>query len=354
MRRFFCDNALMWLRDYHFDGLRLDAVHALIDASATHLVEQLATEIDALETTTGRHLVLVAESDLNDPRVVRPRDAGGYGVDAQWSDDFHHAVHSVITGERSGYYEDFGAIGQIAKALCEAYVYAGTYSVYRQRIHGRPANDVPGWRFVVAAQNHDQIGNRAHGERLTHLVHRDRVKIAAALVLTSPFVPMLFQGEEWGASSHFCYFTAHEDEALGAAVSEGRRREFAAFGWDPAILPDPQAKETFERSRLDWNELGDVGHAELLEWYRALIALRRAQPSLRDGGYRDVRVTFDEDAKYLVVRRREIIVACNFAKRATPVPIDGAVRLLLASTSVDIGAGAIMVPPDSVAILNSW
>jgi maltooligosyltrehalose trehalohydrolase len=351
VRRFFCDNTLMWLRDYHADGLRLDAVHALIDASATHLVEQLTTEVDALEVVSGRHLVLIAESDLNDPRVIQPRELGGYGADAQWNDDFHHAVHSVITGERSGYYADFGTIGHIATALREAFVYTGNYSVFRQRTHGRVPHGLPGWRFVVAVQNHDQIGNRANGERLGHLAPVGRVKIAAALMLTSPFIPMLFQGEEWGASTPFCYFTAYQDEALGAAVSEGRRREFAAFGWDPRAIPDPQARDTFERSCLRWEEATGASHGELLEWYRALIALRSDYPSLRNGDYRSVRVTYDEDARYLVIRRREIVVACNLSGHTSVLPIDGAARLLLASADVHIGDTAT-IPPDSVAILK--
>src|SRR5205085_8191530 len=190
VRRFFCDNATMWLRDYHVDGLRLDAVHALIDTSATHLLEQLSTEVETLQATAGRHFVLIAESDLNDPRVIRHRDAGGYGMDAQWSDDFHHALHAVITGERSGYYEDFGTLAHLATALQEVFVYAGTHSRHRQRAHGRAPHDLRGWRFVVAAQNHDQIGNRAKGERLSQLVSSGHLKIAAALLLCSPFVPM--------------------------------------------------------------------------------------------------------------------------------------------------------------------
>ena len=236
VRRFFCDNALMWLRDYHFDGLRLDAVHALIDNSACHFLEQLSGEVDALEAVLGRHLVLVAESDLNDPRVIRAREAAGYGIDAQWSDDFHHALHAVITGERSGYYEDFGTLAHFATALEEAFVYAGAHSPHRQRIHGRRLHDVPGWRLVVAAQNHDQVGNRATGERLSHLVSIKRLKIAAALLLTAPFVPLLFQGEEWGDLRHFSTSPRtriqrsanryRKDGARSSRHSDGSRRAF--------------------------------------------------------------------------------------------------------------------------------
>ena len=219
VRRFFCDNALMWLREYHVDGLRLDAVHALFDMSARHLLEQLSEEVEALGAVTGRHLVLIAESDLNDPRIIRSREAGGYGIHAQWSDDFHHALHGMITGERGGYYEDFGSVDHFARALRQAFVYAGSRSDHRNRAHGRAADGLPGWRFVVAAQNHDQIGNRALGERLSHLTSVGRTRIAAGLLLSAPFVPLIFQGEEWGATSPFQYFSAHEDPELGRLVS---------------------------------------------------------------------------------------------------------------------------------------
>jgi maltooligosyltrehalose trehalohydrolase len=353
VRRFFCDNALMWLRDYHFDGLRLDAVHALVDTSACHFLEQLSAEVDVLEAVLGRHLVLVAESDLNDPRVIRAREATGYGIDAQWSDDFHHALHAVITGERSGYYEDFGTLSHLATALQEGFVYAGVHSPHRQRLHGRPLHDLPGWRLVVAAQNHDQIGNRARGERLSHLVTPGRMKIAAALLLITPFVPLLFQGEEWGASSPFQYFTAHEDPALGNQVCEGRRKEFAAFGWEPSSVPDPQSIETFERSRLQWDELASPEHAELLSWYRALIAIRRQHPSLRDGKYRDVAVTTNERQGLLSIRRGGIVVACNLGAPTATLDLEGHHRLVLASDPlVRYQSGAIHLPAESVAVLE--
>src|SRR5947209_1269548 len=216
----------MWLRDYHFDGLRLDAVHAFVDNSAIHFLEQLSSEVDALSAHIGKHLFLIAESDLNNPRYILSREAGGYGMDAQWDDDFHHALHSVLTGEQKGYYEDYGSIADVAKALQNAFVFDGTYSDHRKRRHGRPIYGLSGHHFVVCAQNHDQIGNRAQGERLAHLISEGRQKIAAAIVLTSPFVPMLFQGEEWGSSSPFQYFSQHEDTELGRLVSEGRKNEF--------------------------------------------------------------------------------------------------------------------------------
>jgi maltooligosyltrehalose trehalohydrolase len=308
VRRFFVDNALMWLRDYHVDGLRLDAVHAIVDTSAVHLLEQLAVETADLSAHLGRPLHLIAESDLNDPRLIRRRETGGYGLDAQWSDDFHHALHAALTGERSGYYEDFGRLSQIATALRRAYVYAGERSGFRQRRHGRPPGDVPGWRFFGYLQNHDQVGNRATGERSSHLMSIERLRIGAALVATAPFVPMFFQGEEWGASTPFLYFTDHRDPELGRAVSHGRRREFASFGWDPDDIPDPQEEKTFLRSKLDWDELEHPHHAELLAWHRSLLALRRSRPELTDGRMDLVEVEADDEAGTLVVRRGRVIV----------------------------------------------
>jgi maltooligosyltrehalose trehalohydrolase len=255
VRRFFVDNALMWLRDYHLDGLRIDAVHAIMDTSAVHFLEQLADEVDQLERETGRHLVLIAESDLNDPRVIRSPAAGGYGIDAQWNEDFHHALHAVLSGEKSGYYRDFGRLADLAKVLTGGFVYDGRYSEHRRRSHGRSAAGLPGHQFVGCLQNHDQVGNRALGERTSHLLSLGQLRIGAALVLTSPFVPMLFQGEEWAASTPFLYFTDHREAQLGNAVKEGRQQEFSAFGWDPETIPDPQEESTFYRSVLKWEEL---------------------------------------------------------------------------------------------------
>ncbi|MGH7664682.1 MAG: malto-oligosyltrehalose trehalohydrolase, partial [Gemmatimonadaceae bacterium] len=275
VRRFFVESALMWLRDYRIDGLRIDAVHAILDLSATHFLEELTGAVRALEAEVGRPKYVVAESDLNDPRLVRSTEAGGYGMDASWSDDFHHALHAVLTGERAGYYADFGSLDDLATAVTDVYVYGGRYSTYRGRAHGRAPTGLPGTRFLGFLQNHDQVGNRARGERSTHLMSTGRLEIGAALVLTSPFVPLLFMGEEWGAATPFQYFTDHEDEDLGRAVSEGRRSVFRAFGWDPSDVPDPQDAATFLRSKLDWAETNEGVHAELLDWHRKLIALRK-------------------------------------------------------------------------------
>jgi maltooligosyltrehalose trehalohydrolase len=354
VRRFFCDNAIMWLRDYHIDGLRLDAIHAFVDTSATHFLEQLGFEIDVLEATTGRHFALIAESDLNDPRVVRSRDAYGHGMDAQWSDDFHHALHGVLTRERIGYYADFGDMKHLATAFTKSFVYAGDLSEHRGRPHGRAPTHVPGWRFIVAAQNHDQIGNRATGDRLTHLVSTSRLKVAAALLLTSPFVPMLFQGEEWGASTPFQYFTSHEDATLAEQVRQGRRREFAAFGWKPEDVPDPQAIETFQRSQLCWDELTSSPHDELLTWYRALIALRRTTPELSDGNYEDCRVALEEDADWIVIERGRVAIACNLDAEPRVVSLAVPVHdiLLASDPAVRLVNQACELPAESVAILQ--
>ena len=251
VRRYFCDNALMWLRDYHLDGLRVDAVHAIQDTSATPFLEQLATEVDELKAHLGRHLILIAESDLNDPRVVRPWDLGGFGLDAQWSDDVHHALHSVLTGERQGYYADFGTLADLAAALVRPYVYVGQHSHFRGRRHGRPPINLSASRFVAYLQNHDQLGNRPGGERMCHLVNPDRAKIGAALTLLAPYVPLLFQGEEWGASTPFQFFVDFGDEPdLARAVRDGRLKEFTSQGRRAEEVPDPNDVATFQRCVL--------------------------------------------------------------------------------------------------------
>ena len=354
VRRFFCDNALMWLRDYHLDGVRLDAVHAIADASAIHILEQLATEVAELERQLGRRLLLIAESDLNDPRIVRPRECGGYGLAAQWSDDFHHALHTVLTGEHTGYYADFGAIADLAKALRQAWVYDGRYSVSRGRTHGRVPQGLSGHKFLGYAQTHDQIGNRATGDRSSHLMNSGRLRIAAAIVLTSPFIPMLFQGEEWGASTPFLYFAGHPEPELARAVSAGRRREFAAFGWNPDEIPDPQAPETFVRSKLDWSEIEREPHRSILQWHRDLIGLRGRFPELSDGRLDLVNVAFDESAHWIAISRGRVSVACNLAASTQSIPPpSGAIRRIAMASDPHItnGSFGVELPPDSVAIL---
>ncbi len=353
VRRFFAENALMWLRDYHFDGLRLDAVHAYYDRSAIHFLEYLSSEVDALASQTGRHLTLIAESDLNDPRMVTPREARGYGLDAQWSDDFHHALHSVLTGETNGYYQDFGSLAQLAKSLRCAYVYDGGYSLHRDRLHGRPVVGLSGHHFLAYSQNHDQIGNRARGERLNQLITPGRQKIAAALVLTAPFVPMLFQGEEFAASTPFQYFTHHRDPDLGRKVSEGRRGEFAAFGWKPEEIPDPQDVATLERSKLNWDEISESPHREMLDWYKRLIALRRSNSQLTDGRLDVVKARFDEDGRWLAVERSGVEVICNLGQERQTIALTySPAEVICSEPDYAIQTETIELPADSVAILT--
>jgi maltooligosyltrehalose trehalohydrolase len=353
VREFVIDNTLMWMRDHMIDGVRLDAIHAIVDLSAVHLIEELTTRVDALETELGRTLWVIAESDLNDPVVVRPREQWGWGCDAQWSDDLHHALHAALTGERTGYYGDFGRMADLAKALRDAYVYDGRPSDFRRRVHGRPAGDVPGHRFLAYAQDHDQVGNRAKGERLSHLLPPGRLRIAAALVLLSPYVPMIFMGEEWAASTPFLYFTDHQDQGLGRAVSEGRRREFERFGWPPEEFVDPQSFHAFERSKLIWEEAATEPHRSMLEWYRSLIALRRSVPELLDGRRDLTEVVFHEDARWLAMRRGPVTLAFALDQGAEVPLADDAGELTLASDpAVTRSSRGLHLPPDSVAVVR--
>jgi maltooligosyltrehalose trehalohydrolase len=352
VRRFFCDNALMWMRDYHIDGLRLDAVHGFIDRSAIHFLEQLSAEVETLGATLARHFVLIAESDLNDPRVVTSREAGGLGMDAQWNDDFHHALFTVLNpGPVDGYYVDFGKLSQLAKTLERNFVYDGIYSKFRDRIHGRPTGNLSQHRFVGFIQNHDQIGNRAIGDRLPEIVGFERARIAAALVLLGPFVPLLFQGDEWAASTPFQYFADHEDPEMARLVSEGRKREFAPFGWDPSLIPNPEDRQTFERSKLNWDEVNDSGHTEMLNWYRELIQLRRSTPSLNNGEPGHTHIRYDQREMWFCMERGEVTVRCNLGKDELSVPVPAGSRLALCShRDMTVNNGEVILPRDSVAV----
>jgi len=356
VRAFLVGNALAWLRDYHLDGLRLDAVHALADTRAVHILEELSEAVDRLATQLSRPLTLIAETDLNDPRIITPRAHGGMGVHAQWNDDFHHALHALLSGERDGYYADFGSIGALAKTLTGAYFHDGTWSSFRGRSHGRPVDTalLPGYRFVGFLQDHDQVGNRALGDRIGGSLSPGRRRIAAALLLTGPFVPMLFMGEEWGAGTPWQYFTDHQEPELGRSVREGRRREFSRHGWAAEDVPDPQDPATFARSRLDWGEIAAAPHRELLDWYRLLIALRHADPDVADPRLTEVRVAFDEAAGWLAVRRGRVRVAVNLADRAQPVPVDGRVGsvLLASDAAVQVDQDSVVLPPESAAVVR--
>ena len=280
VRQYIVDNALYWLRELHVDGLRLDAVHALHDERAVHILEELATRVDAASAELGRPLTLIAESDLNDPRIIRDRARTGYGIGAQWDDDVHHAIHANLTGETTGYYADFAGVASLAKVFDRGFFHDGTWSSFRERHHGRPLDaDIPHTRLVAFSQDHDQIGNRAVGDRLTATLTQEQLAAAATLTLLGPFTPMLFMGEEWGATTPWQFFTSHPEKELGEATARGRIAEFAKMGWDPDVVPDPQNPETFERSHLDWSEPEQQEHARLLAFYRDLIALRRTVPA---------------------------------------------------------------------------
>jgi maltooligosyltrehalose trehalohydrolase len=343
----------MWLRDFHVDGLRLDAVHAFIDLSAVHFMEQLSAEVERLGTTMGRKLVLIAESDLNDPRIVRPREAGGYGIDAQWSDDFHHALFTLLhAGEPGiGYYGDFGAIEDLAKSLKQVFVYDGQYSEFRKRTHGRPVQGLAAQHFVCFDQNHDQVGNRARGERLEHLVGMDAAKLAVGLVLTAPFVPMLFMGEEFAASSPFMYFADHDDEEMAKKVSEGRKREFAAYGFADEDIADPEDRETFESSKLKWDEVHEGKHGEMMEWVKELIHLRRTTVALNDGDVGHLKVEFDAEKRWLTMQRDSVRVLVNLGTRAEGFKLKEKERVRLCSKQVPEVDGVALLPAMSLAVL---
>lgn len=354
VRRFFCDNAVMWLRDYHMDGLRLDAVHEFIDRSAVNFMEQLSAEVEQLGATLGRRLVVIAESDLNDPKVVRPREAGGYGMDAQWSDDFHHALFTLLHpgNPGMGYFDDFGTMEHLVKALEHVFVYDGEYSRYRQRAHGRPVEGLSAHHFICFIQNHDQVGNRAQGERLEHLAGMDATKVALGLVLTAPFLPMLFMGEEFAASSPFLYFADHGDEEMGKRVSEGRKRDFASFGFLEEEIPDPGDMGTFELSKLKWSEVHEGKHAEMLEWTRRLIHLRRPTNDLNDGDINHMKVAFDAEKRWLTMQRGRVRTLLNIGSEAVQFEMREGERLQLRSREdVTIIGGSITLPAMSLAVV---
>ncbi|MFD5564151.1 malto-oligosyltrehalose trehalohydrolase [Kitasatospora griseola] len=358
VRAYLIGSALAWLRDYRIDGLRLDAVHALADDRALPFLEELASAVEELAEATGRPLFLVAESDLNDPRTTAPRQAGGLGLTAQWSDDFHHALHALLTGESQGYYADFAADpwAALAKTLTRGFFHDGSRSSFRGRSHGRPFPSAYGHRLLGYAQTHDQIGNRATGDRLSASLPPGRLAAAAALVLTSPFTPMLFMGEEWGASTPWQYFTDHTDPQLAEAVRQGRRREFAEHGWRAEDVPDPQDAATVRASTLDWSEPGRAPHAELLAWHRELIRLRRAAPELAAGDLAAVRVRHDAAEGWLAVHRgRYRVLARLGGKQPAAVPLEGELAALEASFGeVKAGAnGAVLLGPDAVAVLRT-
>ncbi|WP_043650177.1 malto-oligosyltrehalose trehalohydrolase [Nocardia thailandica] len=352
VRRYIIDNALRWLRDFHIDALRLDAVHALRDDTAVHLLEELAVETESLAAHLGRPLTLIAESDLNDPRLITPRAAGGYGLTGQWNDDLHHAVHSAVSGERQGYYSDFGSLACLSRTLTHGWFHAATYSGFRGRTHGRPLPraTVPGSALVAFTCNHDQIGNRALGDRPSAYLTPGQLAVKAALILLSANTPLLFMGEEWGARTPFQYFTSHTDPRVGAATAAGRRAEFAEHGWTAEEVPDPQDPATFARSVLDWSEPRGEPHARLLACYRGLLALRRGRPEFTDPWLARVWTDHDATQRWFVLGRGRIAVVCNLSEDDVVVPVHG--RVLLAwAPATETGAGTL-VSGHSFAVLE--
>ncbi len=352
VRRYIIGCALRWMRDFHADGLRLDAVHALFDTTAIHILEELAAETDALAEELGRPLSLIAESDLNDPNMITPRSEHGHGMTAQWDDDIHHAIHTAVSGERQGYYADFGSLATLATTLRRAFFHAATYSSFRQRRHGRPldTSTIPATRLLAYTCTHDQVGNRALGDRPSQNLTYGQLAVKAALVLSSPYTAMLFMGEEWGASTPFQFFSSHPEPELARATAEGRKREFADHGWDADMIPDPQDPQTFQRSKLDWSEVDAGEHAKLLRLYRDLITLRRNESELADPWLENLIVDFDEEDRWIVLRRGSLTVACNLGSAPVSVPFAG--ELALSSERVSVGEEHTELPSHSFAILR--
>jgi maltooligosyltrehalose trehalohydrolase len=352
VRRFFIENALYWLSEFPMDALRLDAIHGILDFSARPFLAELAEAVGGYASRTGRKIHLIPESDLNDVRPVLPPELGGYGMDAQWSDDFHHALHTLLTGEQNGYYADFGRIEDLAKAYREGFVYSGQYSVHRRRRHGNSSLPLPAKRFVVFAQNHDQVGNRMLGDRLSRLISFEGLKLAAGAVLLSPCIPLLFMGEEYGEEAPFLYFVSHTDEDLVEAVRKGRLEEFAAFRWAGEV-PDPQDETTYRSSRIDFGLGGKGRHGTLRELYRELIGLRKTDPVLSRLNRVDMEVIPFEREKVLFVRRwngdREAAAAFHFgdAPAAVPLPLPpGRWRRRLDSSDRRWDGGGSAVPEE--------
>jgi len=332
VRRYIVENALMWMRDYHVDGLRLDAVHALKDSSERHILRELAEETDALSAHLRRPLTLIAESDLNDATLIAAREAEGYGLAAQWSDDYHHALHVAVSGETSGYYADFAPLSALVKVSTAGFFHDGSWSSFRGRPHGKPIDPrIPTPRLVTFSQDHDQIGNRAAGDRLSQSLDAGGLAIAAVLTVLSPFTPMLFMGEEWAASTPWQFFTSHPEPELGSATAEGRIAEFAAMGWDRSVVPDPQDPETFRRSTLDWAEKGDGMHARTLALYRELIALRRRVPDLADPAFGSLHAEADEQARSFRLQRGDTEILVNFAAASITLSVPPTARVLLST-----------------------
>ncbi|MFZ2957140.1 MAG: malto-oligosyltrehalose trehalohydrolase [Candidatus Ozemobacteraceae bacterium] len=303
VRAYFFQNALYWLEQFHIDGLRLDAIHSIFDFGAKHFLKELQEHVRQFSVKSGRNCFLIAESDLSDTRIIDPVEKGGYDLEAQWNDDFHHCLHTLVTGEKRGYYEDFGTLNQYAKCLSEGFVYSWDYSPHRKKLFGSSSKHCFPHQFVVCTQNHDQIGNRMLGERLSSLLSFEVQRLLAAQLLTGPFVPMLFMGEEWAESAPFFYFVSHQDENLVQAVREGRKKEFAAFSWE-GEPPDPQNEETFNNSHLHWELQATADNGTMLRWYKFLIHWRKTSPALFESRFSDFRTFLDREKSVLAFHRQ--------------------------------------------------
>jgi maltooligosyltrehalose trehalohydrolase len=353
VRRFIIDNALYWLTEYHVDALRLDAIHGIYDFGARHILDELSQAFQDQARCLQRQAWLIAESDLEDIRILNPRSAGGYALDAQWNDDFHHALHALLTGLREGFLMDFGGIADLSKSIADGFVFDWKYSRYRGRHFGSSSKDRPGEQFVGFIQNHDQIANTCRGKRLSTLVSAGRQKLAAVLTLCSPFLPLLFMGEEYGETAPFLYFTSFDDPDLAAAVREGRKKELGKH-YSASEFADPQARDTFERCRLDWSKTAISPHGEILRLYRDLISLRQQHPALANCRKDLTQIQFDEQAKWLVMKRAdpsgsEALLVCNFSSEAQNIPAAGSAhswRLVLCTDDAVYGGSLAPVPVD--------
>lgn len=365
VRTFFLENAMMWIRDFHIDGLRLDAVHAIKDLGTQHFLAELKAIVENYNLNSGRKHFLIAECDLNDVKYLNPFDKGGYNMDAQWCDEFHHALHALTTGENKGYYSDFGGIGPLVKSYNHAFVYDGIYSPHRKKTFGSSTNGQPGYKFVVFAQNHDQVGNRMLGKRLSEMVSFEMQKLIAAAYLLSPFIPMLFMGEEYGEHNPFLYFVNHNDPELIKNVREGRKNEFKDF-MNGQEAPDPQAEETFQKSILTPPEKRNITQAKLFDWYRFLIDFRKNEPFWRE----DARQGFIAENHHdqliqltLTKNHRKLLCLLNFSKDKTSMKVSG--KTISCSAFLSYGGhldddkdltqdDCINLPPESCTIIESF
>jgi maltooligosyltrehalose trehalohydrolase len=357
VRRHFVHNARYWLEEFHFDALRLDAVHGIFDHSEPHVLAELAGAVEAHAAARGVPAFVIAESDLNDVKVIGPRSQGGHGAHAQWNDDFNHALHAVLTGARQGYFADFGRLADLGKALTEGFVYDGRHSAHRGRVHGTSSADRSGEQLVVFAQNHDQVANGWGGDRLSALVDREAQKLSLALLACAPYLPLLFMGQEWGETAPFHYFTSFGDPELARAVREGRAREFLAFSWSQKIT-DPEAEATFRASTLDWGRAATPPHTQLWDCTAALLALRRAQPALSNCRKDLTRVALDEAQRWLRLSRGapggpEVTCLFNVRGARAAVPVEahtGPARLALSTAAPRFGGAAGLAPAPAALV----